>query len=57
VQWLVRLIPVTGAVEITHDLMTGRFSVRMMWELLYLVIAPLISLEITLRWMHRRLAG
>ncbi|HWQ34554.1 MAG TPA: ABC transporter permease [Blastocatellia bacterium] len=57
VQFVVRLIPVTSAIEITRDLMVGRIGWRLLWEMLHIVVAALLTIEIALRSLRRRLAG
>ncbi len=57
VQFIARLVPVTSAVEITRDLMTGHLSWRILWNALYLITASLITIEFALRGLRRRLAS
>jgi len=56
-QLLAWVVPVTSAVNITRALMTGHLSWVLLLELLYLMIAILVTAEIALRWMRRRLAN
>jgi lipooligosaccharide transport system permease protein len=57
VQVIARLIPVTSAIEITRDLMTGKTDWRMLWNLLYIIVAALVTMEIALRSLRRRLVN
>ncbi|HZS09833.1 MAG TPA: ABC transporter permease [Blastocatellia bacterium] len=57
VQILARVVPVTSAVEVTRDLMIGQVGWRMLWEVLYLIVASVVTIELALRWMRRRLAS
>lgn len=57
VQWLARLIPVTSAIEITRDLMIGHVSWSLLWNLLYIVLATVVMIEVALRWLRRRMVN
>ncbi len=56
-QFAVWVVPVTSAVNITRALMTGHLSWGLLLELLYLMAAILVTVEVALRWMRRRLAS
>ncbi|MFN7946394.1 MAG: ABC transporter permease [Blastocatellia bacterium] len=57
IQWLARIIPITSTIDLTRDLMTGQTNWRNVWELAHIVVAALLTIEIALRWLRRRLAS
>jgi lipooligosaccharide transport system permease protein len=57
VQLAAWIVPVTSAVNITRALMTGQLKWPLLLELLYLMVAILVTTELALRWMRRRLAS
>jgi len=56
-QMLAWIVPVTSAVDVARDLMTGRVSWKLLAETLYLIVAFVVTAEMALRWMRRRLAS
>jgi lipooligosaccharide transport system permease protein len=50
-------VPVTSAVNISRELMVGRFGWPMLLQLLYLVVASAVTAEIALRWLRRRMVS
>lgn len=50
-------VPVTSAVNISRELMVGRLSWPLLWQLLYLIAASLITAEVALRWLRRRMVS
>jgi lipooligosaccharide transport system permease protein len=57
VQWLAWAVPLTSAVDISRQLMIGHLSWRMLAETLYLIAAFLITAEIALRGLRKRLVS
>ncbi|MEP7341933.1 MAG: ABC transporter permease [Acidobacteriota bacterium] len=57
VQWLAWAVPLTSAVDISRQLMIGHLSWKMLAEAFYLVAAFLITAEIALRGLRKRLAS
>ncbi|MBK6796260.1 MAG: ABC transporter permease [Acidobacteria bacterium] len=57
VQVLAWLVPVTAAVDISRGLMIGHFSWRTVFELLYLIVAFVLTAELALRSLRRRLVS
>ncbi len=57
IQVLAWLVPVTSAVDISRGLMTGQFSWRSAFEVLYLIVAFVLTAELALRSLRRRLVS
>lgn len=57
VQVLAWLVPVTAAVDISRGLMIGHFSWRSVFEVLYLIVAFVLTAELALRSLRRRLVS
>jgi lipooligosaccharide transport system permease protein len=57
VQWLAWAVPLTSAVDISRQLMTGVLSWRMLGETFYLIAAFLITAEFALRGLRRRMVN
>ena len=57
VQVLAWLVPVTAAVDISRGLMIGHFSSRTVFELLNLIVAFVLTAELALRSLRRRLVS
>lgn len=57
VQWLAWAVPLTSAVDISRQLMIGHLTWKMPFELLYLVVAFVVTAEIALRNLRRRLVN
>lgn len=57
VQILARLVPVTGAIDVSRHLMIGRLDWMDAINVGYLLIATLITAELALRALKRRLAA
>ena len=57
VQWMAWAVPLTSAVDISRQLMIGNFSWKMLIELLYLVVAFVVTAEIALRNLRKRLVS
>jgi len=56
-QLIAWLVPVTSAVDITRSLMIGHVGWKLLLEVLYLIVAFVVTSEVALRWMRRRLAS
>jgi len=56
-QLIAWLVPVTSAVDITRSLMIGHVGWNLLLEVLYLIVAFVVTSEVALRWMRRRLAS
>jgi lipooligosaccharide transport system permease protein len=57
VQWLAWAVPLTSAVDISRQLMTGTLSWKMLGETFYLIAAFLITAEFALRGLRRRMVN
>lgn len=57
VQWMAWAVPLTSAVDISRQLMIGNLSWKMLIELLYLVVAFVVTAEIALRNLRKRLVS
>ncbi|HEX9001396.1 MAG TPA: ABC transporter permease [Blastocatellia bacterium] len=57
VQWLAWAVPLTSAVDISRQLMTGVLSWKMLWETFYLIAAFLVTTEFALRGLRRRMVN
>lgn len=57
VQWLAWAVPLTSAVDISRQLMTGQLSWKMLGETFYLIAAFLITAEFALRGLRRRMVN
>jgi lipooligosaccharide transport system permease protein len=57
VQVLAWLVPVTAAVDISRGLMIGHFSWRSVFEVLYLIVSFILTAELALRSLRRRLVS
>lgn len=57
VQVLAWLVPVTAAVDISRGLMIGHFSWRSAFEVLYLIVSFILTAELALRSLRRRLVS
>ncbi|HMV51842.1 MAG TPA: ABC transporter permease [Blastocatellia bacterium] len=57
VQWLAWAVPLTGAVDVSRQLMIGNLSWKMLAETLYLIVAFLVTAEFTLRSLRRRMVN
>jgi len=51
------VVPITSAVNISRDLMIGRLGWELLPQLLYLIITSVITAELALRCLRRRLAS
>lgn len=57
VQWLAWAVPLTGAVDISRQLMIGNLNWKMLAEFLYLIVVFVVTAEIALRGLRRRLVN
>jgi len=57
VQWLAWAVPLTGAVDISRQLMSGNLNSKMLVEFLYLIVAFVVTAELALRGLRRRLVN
>lgn len=57
VQWLAWAVPLTGAVDISRQLMIGQIHWRMLAEVSYLIIAFLITAELAVRGLRKRMVS
>ncbi len=57
VQVLAWIVPITSVIDVSRDLMIGRFDWMSVARLLYVAIAGLITAELALRLMRKRLAS
>lgn len=51
------IVPVTSAVNISRELMVGRFNWFLILQLIYILLASIVTAEIALRWMHQRMTN
>lgn len=54
-QWVAWAIPVTSAIDLARALLTGTLQSRHLWELLYLLVAALLSVEWAMRSLRKRM--
>lgn len=57
VQWLAWAVPLTSAVDVSRQLMVGNLNWKMLWETLYLIVAFLVTTELALRGLRRRMVN
>jgi ABC-type uncharacterized transport system permease subunit len=57
VELIAWLVPVTSAIDIARELMIGKPGPKIILEMLYLLIAFLITAEYALRSLRRRLVS
>jgi len=57
VQWLAWVVPVTAVVDVARELMAGRFTVRMLLEIPYVILSSLLMTELAMRALRRRLVA
>jgi lipooligosaccharide transport system permease protein len=56
-RWLARALPLTSAIDLARACLTGRFFMRHLYELLYLLIVGFIFIEWAMRSLRRRLVA
>ena len=57
VQWMAWAVPLTGAVDVSRQLMIGQLNWRMLPEVFYLIVAFLITAELALRGLRKRMVS
>ncbi len=57
VQWMAWLVPVTSAVDASRELMIGNLSWKLLFEMIYLSLAFLLTAEMAMRSLRRRLVS
>ncbi|MCI0663428.1 MAG: ABC transporter permease [Acidobacteria bacterium] len=57
VELIAWVVPVTSAIDIARELMIGKPGPKVIWEMLYLLIAFLVTAEFALRSLRRRLVS
>ena len=57
VQWLAWAVPLTGAVDVSRQLMIGQIHWRMLAEVSYLIFAFLITAELAVRGLRKRMVN
>lgn len=57
VQWLAWAVPITSAVDASRELMTGRMTLRLLPEILYLIVSSILMTELAMRGLRRRMVG
>lgn len=55
VQWLAWIIPVTSSIDLSRNLMIGHLEMKNLIELIYLLISILITVELALKNLRKRL--
>ncbi|MFN0124391.1 MAG: ABC transporter permease [Blastocatellia bacterium] len=55
VRMLARAVPITSAIEIIRDLMTGRIGWSLPGNLLFIALAALVTIELAIRSLRRRM--
>ncbi len=56
-QLIARALPLTSAIDLARACLTGRFAMRHLYELLYLLAASLIFIEWAMRSLRRRMVA
>ena len=57
VQIMAWIVPITSAINISRDLMIGRLSWQIVPQLFYLLAASIVTTEIALRCLRKRLVN
>ncbi|MFN7621872.1 MAG: hypothetical protein ACK5RS_01860, partial [Acidobacteriota bacterium] len=57
VQWLAWVVPVTAVVDVARELMAGRFTVRMLLEIPYVILSSMLMTELAMRALRRRMVA
>src|SRR5713226_3712681 len=56
-RWVAYAIPLTGSIDLTRALLTGRFLSRHVFEAAYLVISAVVACEWAMRSLRRRMVA
>jgi len=56
-RWIARGLPLTSAIDLARACLTGKFFMRHLYELLYLLIMALIFVEWAMRSLRRRMVA